>query len=382
MDLAEARRRIGERADLNAFISISAETGSGTVVAVKDLVDVAGMVTTAGGIILPDVPAADDAPVVKSIRAHGCVVVGKANLHEFAYGVTSVNPHYGAVRNPHDPSRVAGGSSGGSAVAVAAGMCDWAIGSDTGGSIRVPASLCGVVGFKPALGSIGTAGVIPLSHSLDTLGPMAPDVATAAAAYSMMSGETVAVAPVRSPRLGVPAGWVAGLDAETARAWALVADGIPEVDFPDRKELFDVGLTILLVEAAAYHRRWATECPEKYGADVIGHIRRGLEVLAVDFEAALLALPRLRERAQIAMENVDALLLPATAIVAPLISAGTEVREPLARFTRPFNTTGQPVVALPAPASGLPVGIQVVGRTNAETLSVAAWLERKWRRPA
>src|SRR6266849_3778792 len=106
MDLAEARRRIRERADLNAFISISHETGSGTVVAVKDLVDVAGMVTTASGIILPNVPAADDAPVVNSIRAHGCVVVGKANLHEFAYGVTSVNPHYGAVRNPHDPSRV------------------------------------------------------------------------------------------------------------------------------------------------------------------------------------------------------------------------------------------------------------------------------------
>ncbi|HAF19677.1 MAG TPA: amidase [Chloroflexi bacterium] len=382
MDLAKARRRIGERADLNAFISISAETGSGTVVAVKDLVDVAGMVTTAGGIILPDVPAADDAPVVKSIRAHGCVVVGKANLHEFAYGVTSVNPHYGAVRNPHDPSRVAGGSSGGSAVAVAAGMCDWAIGSDTGGSIRVPASLCGVVGFKPALGSIDTAGVIPLSHSLDTLGPMAPDVATAAAAYSMMTGESIALAPVRAPRLGVPAGWVSGLDAETARAWALVSDGIPEVDFPARKELFDVGLTILLVEAAAYHRRWAAECPEKYGADVIGHIRRGLEVLAVDFEAALLALPRLREQAQQAMENIDALVLPATAIVAPAISAGSEVREPLARFTRPFNTTGQPVVALPAPASGLPVGIQVVGRSNAETLAIAAWLEREWRRQA
>lgn len=382
MDLAEARRRIRERADLNAFISISAETGTGTVVAVKDLVDVAGMVTTAGGIILPDVPAADDAPVVKSIRAHGCVVVGKANLHEFAFGVTSVNPHYGAVRNPHDPSRVAGGSSGGSAVAVAAGMCDWAIGSDTGGSIRVPASLCGVVGFKPALGSISTAGVIPLSHSLDTLGPMAPDVATAAAAYSMMTGESIAVEPARAPRLGVPAGWVVGLDAETAQAWALVADGIPEVDFPSRKELFDVGLTVLLVEAAAYHRRWATECPEKYGADVIGHIRRGLEVLAVDFEAALRVLPRLREQAQQAMAGIDALVLPATAIVAPPISAGGEVREPLARFTRPFNTTGQPVVALPAPASGLPVGIQVVGRTNAETLSVAAWLERKWRRPA
>src|SRR5712692_4141666 len=154
MDLDEARARSRLWHHLNAFISVSEEQGSGAVVAVKDLADVAGMVTTAGGIILPDVPAADDAPVVKSIRAHGCVVVGKANLHEFAYGVTSVNPHYGAVRNPYDPSRVAGGSSGGSAAAVAAGLCDWAIGSDTGGSIRIPASLCGVAGFKPAFGSV------------------------------------------------------------------------------------------------------------------------------------------------------------------------------------------------------------------------------------
>jgi aspartyl-tRNA(Asn)/glutamyl-tRNA(Gln) amidotransferase subunit A len=114
---------------------------------------------------------------------------------------------------------------------------------------------------------------------------------------------------------------------------------------------------------------------------VIGHIRRGLEVLAVDFEAALLALPRLREQAHAALKDIDALVVPATAIVAPPISAGNEVREPLARFTRPFNTTGQPVVTLPAPASGLPVGIQVVGRSNAETLAVAAWLEREWRRP-
>src|SRR4029077_19893670 len=171
-------------------------------------------------------------------------------------------------------------------------------------------------------------------------------------------------------------------DAETAQAWALVSADVPEVPFPDRAELFNVGLTILLVEAAAYHRRWAAEFPEKYGSDVIGHIRRGLEVLAVDFEAALLALPRLRKQARDAMENIDALVLPATAIVAPPITAGNEVREPLARFTRPFNTTGQPVVALPAPVSGLPVGIQVVGRSNAETLAVAAWLEREWRGPA
>src|SRR5207248_9221145 len=230
MDIDEARKRIRERSDLNAFISISEESGHGTLVAVKDLVDVKGMATTAGGIILPDVPAAADAPVIKRIRAAGCLIVGKANLHEFAYGVTSVNPHYGTVRNPHDPGRVAGGSSGGSAVAVAAGMCDWAIGSDTGGSIRIPASLCGVSGFKPAFGSIDIRGVVPLSWSLDTLGPIAPDIATAARAFSVMSGEPIDLSGLERPRLAIPRDWVIDLDEATQRAWAQVSEGIPEID--------------------------------------------------------------------------------------------------------------------------------------------------------
>jgi len=379
MELGAARRRILERADLNAFISVSSEEGEGIVVAVKDLVDVAGMVTTAGGVILPREPAAEDAPVVKRLRNAGCVVVGKTNLHEWAFGVTSTNPHYGAVRNPHDVDRVPGGSSGGSAVAVAAGMCDWSVGSDTGGSIRIPASFCGVVGFKPAFGSIGMQGVIPLSPSLDTLGPMAADVASVARAYSMMSGETMAAEPLHEPRLGVPAGWVSDLDEETARAWRLVSAGLPEVVFVDRMPLYDVGLTILLVEAAVYHRRWIAEFPEKYGPDVLGNLRRGLEVLAVDFDEAIVALPGLRDGAMRAMEDVDALVLPATAIVAPRIGAGVEVREPVTRYTRPFNTTGQPVVTLPAPVRGLPVGIQVVGRTNSDAIGAAAWLEKRWK---
>ena len=379
MEIDEARRRIAERSDLNAFISVSAEEGPGTVVAVKDLVDVRGMVTTAGGVILPDVPAAEDAPVVARIRAAGCVVVGKTNLHEFAYGVTSFNPHHGTVLNPHDPGRVAGGSSGGSAVAVAAGMCDWAIGTDTGGSIRIPASLCGVTGFKPALGSVDTTGVIPLSRSLDTLGPLAPDVASAAGAYTAMSGEEIDLGDVEEPRLAVPAGWAVDLDEPTARAWSAVSRQVPEVDFVERDRLFKAGLTILLVEAAAYHRRWAEECPEKYGSDVLAHVRRGLTVLGVDFEEALLERARLREAVDRCMEGVDALLVPATAIVAPPVDAGSEVREPLSRFTRPFNTTGQPVAVLPAPADGLPVGIQVVSRTNEGALRAALWLERRWR---
>src|SRR5581483_10509754 len=137
----------------------------------------------------------EDAPVVRRVREHGAVVVGKTNLHEFAYGVTSVNPHYGAVLNPHDTERVAGGSSGGSAVAVATGMCDWALGSDTGGSIRIPAAFCGVVGLKPTIGTIDTETVVPLSRTLDTLGPLAPDVATAAVALEAMSELSGLLAP-------------------------------------------------------------------------------------------------------------------------------------------------------------------------------------------
>ena len=379
MKLEDARRRIRERSDLNAFISVSTEQGDGIVVAVKDLVDVEGMVTTAGGVILPDVPAQQDAPVIRRIRSEGCVIAGKTNLHEFAFGVTSANPHYGTVRNPHDPARAAGGSSGGSAVAVAAGMCDWAVGSDTGGSIRIPASLCSVAGFKPALGSIDMDGVIPLSWSLDTLGPIAPDVAACARAYTMMSGERIDLEGLRRPRIAVPAGWVKDLDRQTSAAWESVSAGLPEVRFVDRDRLFEVGLTILLVEAATYHRAWAAECPEKYGADVLGHIRRGLAIAGVDYVEAVRERSRLQDQARTAMEEIDALLVPATAIVAPPVEAGNEVREPLSRFTRPFNTTGQPVALVPAPASGLPVGMQVVGRTNEGALRAALWLEREWK---
>jgi aspartyl-tRNA(Asn)/glutamyl-tRNA(Gln) amidotransferase subunit A len=365
--------------ELNAFISRSNDRGRGEAVAVKDLVDVRGMVTTAGGIILPSEPAAEDAPVIARLRQAGCVFIGKANLHEFAYGVTNINPHYGTARNPHDPSRVSGGSSGGSAVAVAADMCDWAIGSDTGGSIRIPSSLCGVVGFKPAFGSIAIGGVIPLSPSLDTLGPIAREVTTAARAFSMMSGESVSLEGLTRPRLGVPAGWVLDLDEATSAAWRAISHGIPEVDFGDREALHQAGLTILLYEAAAYHRRWATEVPDKYGADVLRLIRIGLDVAETDHRAAMAARVELAAAANRAMAQVDALVLPATAIVAPSVDAGQEVREPLSRFTRPFNTTHQPVAVVPSPVDGLPVGIQVVGRDNKSTLRAARWLEQQWR---
>jgi len=383
----EARRRIAERADLNAFISLTGEAGEGTVVAVKDLVDVAGTVTTAGGVILPREPAAADAPLVAEMRRHGCLVVGKANLHEWAYGVTSSNPHYGPVRNPHDPTRIAGGSSGGSAVAVVAGMCDWAVGSDTGGSIRIPASLCGCVGFKPTLGTISTEGVFPLARSLDTVGPLAPHVVGAASALEQLTGRSYLPAGkidrLGDFRVGIPQGWAEGLDEPTERAWRRVTQGLPAVPFPEPETLGGPGLTILLYEAAQLHRDWVLTQPEKYGSDVRELLTMGLQVSERDYRDALTAMTALRHEVQQAMTGWDALLAPTTVEVAPKIGAGLEHRASLTKYTRPFNVSGQPVACLPAPVeSGLPVGIQVVGRfgEDANTLRVAAALELAWHR--
>ena len=236
-----------------------------------------------------------------------------------------------------------------------------------------------MAGFKPAFGSVDIGGVIPLSPSLDTLGPMAVDIATTARAYSIMTGEAISLDGLTRPRLAAPARWVTGLDEPTAAAWDSASSGVTEIEFGSRDTYFQVGLTILLFEAAAYHRRWATECPEKYGEDVLRLIRRGFEVSPASYEEALRERTRLQAEADRAMEHVDALILPATAIVAPPIASAHEVREPLSRFTRPFNTTLQPVAVVPVPVGGLPVGIQVAGRTNSETLRAAAWLEREWR---
>jgi aspartyl-tRNA(Asn)/glutamyl-tRNA(Gln) amidotransferase subunit A len=235
MDVEAAREHILDLAHLNAFISLTEETGEGPIVAVKDLIHVCGTWTTAGSMMLPFIPDRDDAEVIRQIRGHGCVVVGKTNLHEWAFGATSANLHFGPVRNPHDPALVAGGSSGGSAVAVATGMCDWAIGTDTGGSIRIPAALCGVVGVKPTLGTVSTHGVLPLSRSLDTVGPLAADMHTAARALEMMTGRNFV--PEHRPtigelRLAVPADWDERIDDEVRSAWERVAEGLPRIQLP------------------------------------------------------------------------------------------------------------------------------------------------------
>lgn len=328
-------------------------------------------------------PAREDAPVINAIRRYGCVVVGKANLHEWAVGDTCDNPHYGMIRNPRDPSRIPGGSSGGSAVAVAAGMCDWAIGSDTGGSIRIPAGLCGITGIKPTTGLVLTERTVPLSFTLDTIGPMAPNVIETARALEMMTGQ-LGYVPQRysSPdglRLAVPAGWVSGLDRETRVVWHRVARDLPRIPFPDRPRMQRVCLAIMRFEGASYHHRWMEEHSSQYGADILAWLKTASRTSQADYADAITDRDRLRREVEQVMNGWDALLLPATACVAPLIGQ-PNIAEPLTRFTRPFNVTGQPVVVLPAPTTGLPVGIQVIGRLGDDfrTLQIAWGLEQAW----
>jgi len=384
----QARAAIDQGHSLNAFISRTTEAGEGVVVAVKDLVDVAGTVTTGGTApgLLNSEPAAADARVVAEIRRHGGLVVGKTNLHELAFGVTSENEHWGPVRNPRDPERVAGGSSGGSAAAVVAGMCDWAIGTDTGGSIRIPAAFCGCVGFKPTLGLVSTEGVFPTSRSQDVVGPLAADVRTAARALGMMTGQPLGeVKPLdREPRLAVPAGWVDDLDEPTRRSWGSASAGLPTIDFGDRDELAATSIAILAWEFFLVHRQRFEQEPDRLGFSA----REGLSFVSQirSEEAYRVALGRRRQLSRQADERLagfDALLLPTAPRVAPRIGeSAPDVAALLTRFTVPFNVTGQPVINVPGPVGEgeLPVGIQVVGHRGEEAslLAVAAVLEARW----
>ncbi len=361
------------------FLARPEEPGPGIPLAVKDLFDTAGLTTTYGSAIFAEhVPAAAAEAVVRLEQA-GYANVGKTNLHEFAYGTTSENPHFGNVPNPLAPGRIAGGSSGGSAAALAAGLADAALGSDTGGSIRIPAACCGVVGFKPTFDLVPLAGCFPLAPSLDHAGPMARTVEECTRMLeAMVPGlERMTLGSLEEVEVGL---------AWTEHAEPLVKARVEEAAhrFPRRRAL-DVPLaegtrTVFMREVADVHRELYAEQGDLYGANVAAKIELCLAVTDSEYEAGLRARAEYREVIDDFFPGIDLLLTPTLPFVAP--PAGQDERQlrgQLTLMTWPFNVTGLPVLALPCgPAEdGLPASVQLVGRPgdDARVLAAGALLE-------
>lgn len=396
----------------------------GMPIALKDIIDVAGKRTTCGSKILWDNYPQSDAAVVSRLKQAGVIIIGKTNLHEFAFGVTTENPHFGATANPWDSSRVPGGSSGGSAAAVAAGCCAGALGSDTGGSIRIPSALCGHVGLKPTYGRVSVSGVFELAQSLDCVGPMCRYVHDVALMMNVLAGYDTD--DVHSEDYPVP-DYTEGLhqsidklkagvpkqhffdnihpEVENAVQKAMKAlNGLGmemlEIDLPSVAEAYDAVLTILMAEASYSHRQRLAEHREDYGADVRELLEVGQLLSASDYVKAVRAQEIARHEFSQAFKQVDVILTPTVPILAPPrsegdLSAGSEsnrVRPRLTQNTRLFNLLGLPSISVPcgftqleSSASGrcLPVGLQIAGPWRSEkTLIQVAYAYEKttpWR---
>jgi len=344
-------------------------------IAVKDNIDVRGMPTTAGGRHLDPAPRTRDAECVRRLRQAGCVFVGKTNLFEYAMGGTSRNQHFGDVRNPHDPRRDAGGSSSGSGAAVAAGLCDAALGTDTMGSVRIPAAFCGVVGYKPTRAAIPRRGVFPNSGTLDAVGVLAPDVATAARVVDLMRHAPVARRRLARPSLAVPWAWLDGIDAEVRGAFERIARGLPEIAFPTRAA-FGAIFPIVQYEGLAIHRRWLRDAPRLYGAEVRALLRGNARVSRSEYLAALRDARALKRRVRRTLATVHAVVLPTVPGVAPIRGRPWLGQRTLSEWTRAFNITDSAVFAIPIPRRGLPIGIQVVANDDATAIAAASYVER------
>jgi aspartyl-tRNA(Asn)/glutamyl-tRNA(Gln) amidotransferase subunit A len=377
----------------------------GIPISLKDNLYTAGIRTTGGSSFLRDFLPLQDAAVVTSLKNAGAILLGKTNLHEFAYGVTSNNPHFGPVRNPWDLDRIPGGSSGGSAAALAAGLCYGSIGTDTGGSIRIPASLCGVVGLKPGLGRVSTEGAIPLSTTLDFVGPMARTVADVALLFEAIAiPERVKRRPRFARghhfRLGIPKHFfldVVSPDIQHAFEGSLVTlkklgAKLKEVSLPYLKETEDAGNQIAWAEATHYHQQagWYPQHSADYGEDVRSRLEMGEKVSALNYLRALDLREKFIAGFHLALlENeVDALVTPTTPIAAPLIGeenisiAGKDhsTRALLLRLNRPANLGGLPAISVPCglTPSGLPAGLQFLAGVSDEAvlLELAARFEQ------
>ena len=346
----------------------------GIPVAVKDLFDVAGHVTTAGahpGFRPP--PATRDSEVVERLRAAGAVLLGKTALHEWAFGVSTNNPHFGPTRNPYDTSRIPGGSSGGSGAALAAGLAVLALGTDTGGSIRIPAALCGVVGIKPTYGLVSLRGVTPLSPSLDHAGPMANSVEDAFLLLEAISDFRRAREP--RPKIFVPRSFF--FDDVNPRIVELVREsasrlGTAEtVDAGDPQGTWEANTAILLSDAAAFHEQRLREHPEWFGGALAQRLSRGFDVRGIDYARARNVQREWTSSLTRLLGDHAVLAVPATPVPATVIGdrEGAELARVLTRLTAPFNLAGVPVLSLPiGKVDGLPVGMQLVAAPGRESL--------------
>jgi len=395
---------------LNAFITVTADRAlaaahaadraraagtdtsalHGIPVSLKDLIDEQGVVTTAGSRVRKNVVAATDATVTRRLREAGAVLVGKTNLHEFAFGTTNEDSGFGAARNPVDDTRVTGGSSGGSASAVATGMSIASIGSDTGGSIRIPAAACGVVGLKPGWGEIPTDGAVPLSRQLDHLGPITRTVTDAWLVHETLAGRPpapearLAARPLAGMRIGLLRGYFAErlapeieavFDAavETLRREGAVVE---PVEIRHARDIGPVYLHLVLSDAAAYHAETLARRPLDYTPNVRIRLEMGRYVLAEDYVRALRGREVIAREIGQALAGRDVLVCPTMPVPAPPLGATmvdvghgqTEpVRNAMLRLTQPFNVGRQPALTIPCgrtQTSGLPVGLQLAGASG------------------
>lgn len=342
----------------------------GIPLAIKDLIDVKGYRTTSGAHPgFHPKAAAEDATVVERLRAAGAVFLGKTSLHEWALGVSSNNAHFGPSRNPHDPERIPGGSSGGSAAALAAELCLGALGTDTGGSIRMPASLCGVYGLKPTFGRVSTAGVFPLSRSLDHVGPMAN---SAEDLFLLLAGIGPVDEQVLEPdRILVPRGYF--LEECDPRLAEMVGrlGSVETVDLGDVREVWEANGIILLSEAAAVHEVRLREHFDWFGPSVGPRLKAALDYRAVDYAKAREVQREWVARLVRLLGDRTVLAVPATPVAATVIGdrEGPALSRVMSRFTSPFNLAGVPVLCAPVgKIDGLPVGVQLVAGLGRESL--------------